>query len=904
MLRFIPLILAAIAAAAFAQNSTLTVSPSPLILCGQPNQAVSGAPLFVSTPSGSLTFVATAVTSEGEWLQVEPNFSTVTAGQPSQLLVGINPGGQTRASLYNSIIPFSNGEYTGQIILSDVNGAKLATVPVSLRVSAAGCGDTKSGSIYVNSGPLTFQVPPATATGITSLLFNSFRTNVTVVPTVSTGSAQKWITSVNTNLYIVTGSMYPTPLVVGVSTDGLSPGTSYTGNIEFDSSSYSILNFPITLNVSANAGSARFAATPSPVSVSIPRDTTGTSVNIALTNLTPTAVGISVAPTTVNGRNWLAVSPAAAVLQPNESISLAANIAASGLADGANNGSVNVQVTSGSSGSLVIPVTVKKGIGSELSATPNPLNFTTSRGSSTPVQDVISVESSSGAISFSTKAFSSVNQPWLAVKPFSSTASPGSPVNLVVSVNPALVPDGPAVGIITLVHSDGSTALTIPVNVNAGNDTALGVTPAQLSFSYPFGSPFPQTQTISLTGPAATNYTVQSSTAAGGKWLVATPNSVSTGPSGSGAKITVQVNPGGLAPNTYVGQVAVTNTNTGAQQIIPVTVTVGPALPVSASPASLLFNYQAGSPQLPPPQAVQISSTGGSSGFTATAAGLNDGPDFLTVNAPNGNTPATLLVGVNASSLGKLSPGEYPGVVTISSPGIPGGSQVVSVRLIVSQPPPRIAALVSSASLSPDPVSPGEMVTVFGSALAGSTLTFDGYSAPLIYVGGEQINAIVPYEIAGRTVTSVVATKNGVASSPVTIPVTDTAPAIFTTTQNGSGQGAILNADNSYNSSANPASKGSVIQIFATGEGLYPGAVSGSVVPSLPPFPALSAPVRVTIGGVPADLLYSSEAPGLLSGTLQVNAIVPETAGSGPQKVVLSIGANSNSSQNVTVAVQ
>lgn len=835
---------------------------------------------------------------------MEPSFSTVTAGQPSQLLVGINPGGQTGAPLYNSIIPFSNGEYTGQIILSGVNGAKLATIPVSLRVSAAGCGDTKSESIYVNSGPLTFQVPPATATGITSLLFNSFRSNVTVVPTVSTGTAQKWITTVSTNLYVVTGSMYPTPLVVGVTSDGLSPGTSYTGNIEFDSSSYSILNLPITLNVSANAGSARFAARPSPVSLSIPKDTTATSVNIALTNLTPTPVGISVTPTTANGRNWLSVHPSAVVFQPNETINLAANISALGLADGANKGSVNVQVTSGSSGSLVIPVTVKKGIGSELSATPTPLNIATSRGSTTPVENVISIESSSGAISFSTKAFSSVNQPWLAVKPFFSTVSPGSPVNLVVSVNPALVPDGPAVGIITLVRSDGGTALTIPVNVNAGKDIALGVTPAQLSFSYPFGSPFAQTQTLSLTGPAATNYAIQFSTAAGGKWLVATPNAVATGPSGAGAKITVQVNPGGLAPDTYLGQVAITNMNTGSQQIVPVTVTVGPALPVSASPASLLFNYQAGSPQLPQPQAVQISSTGGSSGFTANAAGLNGGPDFLTVNSPSGNTPATLLIGVNASILGTLSPGEYPGVITISSPGIPGGSQVVSVKLIVSQAPPRIAALVSSASLSPDPVSPGEMVTLFGSGLDASTVTFDGYPAPLIYAGAEQINSIVPYEIAGRTVTSIVATRNGVASSPLTMPVMDTVPAIFTTTQNGNGQGAILNADNSYNSSGNPAAKGSVIQIFATGEGVYPGAASGSVVPSQPPFPVLSAPVRVTIGGVPADLLYSSEAPGLLAGTLQVNAIVPGSAGSGPQKVVLTIGANSNSSQSVTVAVQ
>ncbi len=132
-------------------------------------------------------------------------------------------------------------------------------------------------------------------------------------------------------------------------------------------------------------------------------------------------------------RQWTELAfgaPFRCSLQPNETINLAANISGLGLADGANKGSLNVQVTSGSSGSLVIPVTVKKGIGSELSATPNPLNLATSRGSTTPVEDVISIESSSGAISLSTKVFSSVNQPWLAVKPFSSTVSPGSPVIL------------------------------------------------------------------------------------------------------------------------------------------------------------------------------------------------------------------------------------------------------------------------------------------------------------------------------------------------------------------------------------------------------------------------------------------------------------------------------------------
>ena len=897
--------------AAVVQAQTLTVSPSPLILCGQPNQAVSGVPLFISTSAASLTFIATGVTSEGDWLQLEPSFATVTAGQPFQLLVDINTGGQSGTPLYNSIIPFGNGEYTGQIILSGVDGAKLATIPVLLRVTAAGCGTTNSGAIYSSSGPVTFQVPPNATAGVTLSLFNSYRTNVTAVSESSTGTAQKWITSVNNAFYIVRGMMYPTPFVLGVSSDGLSPGTTYVGNIEFDSSSFSILNLPIALNVSSAAGSARLAVTPSPLSIGIRKDTTASNVNnnvnnnvnFTLTNLTQGAVSLSVTPTVANGRNWLAVSPSSLVLQANETTTLAANISAAALSDGVNKGSINVQVTSGSTGGLAIPVTVKYGIGSELSATPNPLNLTTPAGSN-PVEDVIAVSSTSGVVSFTTKVFSSTTQPWLSVKPSFSTVTPGAPVSLTVGVNPALLPPGPAVGIITLVRNDGGPGLTIPVNVNSGKDTALTVTPIQLSFAFPVGSPFPQTQSLSLTNSTATSYTIQATTSGGGKWLIATPDSVATIAGGQATKVTVQVNPAGLAPNTYRGQVAITNTNSGTAQIVPVTLAVGPALPVSTNPTALTFNYETGSPTTPQPQSVQVSSTGGSAQFTAAASGLNGAPDFLTVDSISGNTPATLSVRLNAASLATLATGEYQGAVTIFSPGFSGGSQMVKVTLIVTPPAPKVAALVSSASLSPGPVSPGEMVTIFGSGMAGATVAFDGYPAPLIYVGDGQINAVVPYEIAGSSITNVAVLRNGITSAPLTLPVVNTAPAIFSATQTGNGQGAILNADNSYNSATNPAAKGSIIQIFATGEGLYAGAATGSVIPAMPPFPVLSNPVRVTIGGIPADLQYFSEAPGLLSGVLQVNAVIPQSAGSGPQRVVLTVGENSNSLQAITVAVQ
>jgi uncharacterized protein (TIGR03437 family) len=132
----------------------------------------------------------------------------------------------------------------------------------------------------------------------------------------------------------------------------------------------------------------------------------------------------------------------------------------------------------------------------------------------------------------------------------------------------------------------------------------------------------------------------------------------------------------------------------------------------------------------------------------------------------------------------------------------------------------------------------------------------------------------------------------------------ETAPAIFSYDGTGSGQGAILNTDNTYNSQVRPAPKGSTIQIFGTGAGLMtPDVPAGTRVVG-PPWPVPLADVSVMIGGVPARVTYAGAAPLQVSGVLQVNAVVPEGIDSGSQPIVLTIGKNSNSQQQVTVAVQ
>ncbi|MGH9673787.1 MAG: hypothetical protein ACRD44_11460, partial [Bryobacteraceae bacterium] len=90
-----------------------------------------------------------------------------------------------------------------------------------------------------------------------------------------------------------------------------------------------------------------------------------------------------------------------------------------------------------------------------------------------------------------------------------------------------------------------------------------------------------------------------------------------------------------------------------------------------------------------------------------------------------------------------------------------------------------------------------------------------------------------------------------------------------------------------------------------TGEGqLTPAGVTGSVTPSTgTSFPRPVAAVSVTIGGLPATVVYAGSAPGLVAGALQVNVFVPDGATPGPNQVILTIG-NVSSPPGVTVAVQ
>ena len=107
----------------------------------------------------------------------------------------------------------------------------------------------------------------------------------------------------------------------------------------------------------------------------------------------------------------------------------------------------------------------------------------------------------------------------------------------------------------------------------------------------------------------------------------------------------------------------------------------------------------------------------------------------------------------------------------------------------------------------------------------------------------------------------------------MTVPVSPTAPGVFSQTENGTGLGAVRKADYTVVTAANPAHSGDVILIYLTGMGaVNPGLGDGFGSTGNPLNLTVATPT-VTVGGQAATVLFSgmSAYPGLY----QINAQLP-----------------------------
>jgi uncharacterized protein (TIGR03437 family) len=187
-----------------------------------------------------------------------------------------------------------------------------------------------------------------------------------------------------------------------------------------------------------------------------------------------------------------------------------------------------------------------------------------------------------------------------------------------------------------------------------------------------------------------------------------------------------------------------------------------------------------------------------------------------------------------------------------------------------------------------------------GTSLAGVNVTVAGVPAPVYYVSPAQINIVVPAALAAGL--HPVQVRVGNTTYDATMRLISAAPGLFQHDQATPPKGAVLNQNNSINTSSVVALRGDVVQIYATGPGAFKNAITdGGAAPSNPLNETRSTP-QVFIGGIPATVSYSGLAPGYPA-LWQINARVPtQTFITGRVPVVVYMdGVASN---EVTIFVQ
>ncbi len=455
---------------------------------------------------------------------------------------------------------------------------------------------------------------------------------------------------------------------------------------------------------------------------------------------------------------------------------------------------------------------------------------------------------------------------------------------------------------VTSVNLAGQPRQEITWRFAASTSAPLDVNPAEITYSYKRGWSNPYPPTITLTGSEDLDFTFSTDQ----PWVSAYASSVRTP-----AAINLSFSAGTLPEGKYQGNLVIRVPSRNITRTVPITFKVNDIPKIVFSPAQVNFKYRIGDPA-PPPQVVKVTSTTAlPGGFTLAAFSFNS---WLDMKPLWGVPPVDLTLSLN---LDKVTAGLHSGTVSIRPDyGTTGGGDI-KVTLDAAPPvavPPVLNAIVNAASYAGGEIAPGQMVAVFGTGLgpqdlagfslqdgrfatsvAGTRVLFGGVASPVIYSSAGQAAVIVPYGLAGKTRTDVVAEYNGLKSQPALLSVAPAAPGLFTADASGKGQGAILNfiepaGTVEYNSPSLPATRGSIAMFYATGEGvLRPPQADGTITGEALSSPVL--PVRVRIGGMEAEVLYSGTSPSLVAGLMQINVRIPAGAPTGPAvSVELQVG--------------
>jgi uncharacterized protein (TIGR03437 family) len=220
------------------------------------------------------------------------------------------------------------------------------------------------------------------------------------------------------------------------------------------------------------------------------------------------------------------------------------------------------------------------------------------------------------------------------------------------------------------------------------------------------------------------------------------------------------------------------------------------------------------------------------------------------------------------------------------------GLTVVSLTGTAGQTPSFSAAGVVNRASGTRLLSPGSLFTIRGNnlaldaaaadtplprALGGICITANEITIPLISTSSTEIQAQLPYELQpGRVTLTIRSTRLGVSSAGVQVQLNAAGPGMFSMDIGDGQQRALLfhSVDGTLVIPDYPAERDETVVLYAVGLGSAdPPVPTGQANPGDPLSPT-TAPISVSIGGVPYPVLWSGLAPGFV-GVYQINLYVP-----------------------------
>jgi uncharacterized protein (TIGR03437 family) len=280
-------------------------------------------------------------------------------------------------------------------------------------------------------------------------------------------------------------------------------------------------------------------------------------------------------------------------------------------------------------------------------------------------------------------------------------------------------------------------------------------------------------------------------------------------------------------------------------------------------------------------------------------------PTFLGVP----NFGADFVLKLNASPSQAQSLVRLPTGTIGGPPAFDGGGNLLLVsnqNAVLQLPPqsvtttPGVIGFANAASFAGNlGLYPGALVSLFGfdlapaaqsaapgasgnfpTTLGGVQVLMNGTPAPLLYVGPNQINLQVPFEIGRSSTLSPQISVQVILPSGTLAMQFAESQSLGVFTDGGGLYAAALNQDGTVNSAANPAAPGSMVTLFGTGADwlstLADGEPASAATPLSQELFQIRALVRALVGDdVGTDILYAGAAPGMIDGVFQLNVQLP-----------------------------